>query len=210
MNDNPIKRGLKYLASAWLIIVLGAACCALLIALSLGFKPKIDANQLKKVQTDIEKLVPGTSKVQADTVCNTQVYRVQGKDGKTLAWGVKTLGAAWGPVELLIVLDASAESLMGLSVLAANNETPGLGDAIKKPDFQAQFVSSETRPMYTGTPLKAVKGEAKANEIKAITGATVSSKGVCDSINKVLTKDLIEALKKKSTQNTTEIESNAK
>jgi Na+-transporting NADH:ubiquinone oxidoreductase subunit NqrC len=64
--------------------------------------------------------------------------------------------------------------------------------------------------MYTGTPLKAVKGEAKANEIKAITGATVSSKGVCDSINKVLTKDLIEALAKKSTQNSTEIESNAK
>lgn len=201
MSDNPINRGIKYLTSAWLIIVLGAACCALLIALDLGFKQQIADNQLRKVQTGIEKLVPGTAKVEASIVCNTQVYQVRGKDGKTLAWGVKTLGAAWGPVELLIVLDANAESLMGLSVLAANAETPGLGDGIKKPDFLAQFVSSEARPMYPATPFTAIKvGAPKANEIKALTGATVSSKGVCDSINKALTKDLLEALNKKSSE----------
>lgn len=200
MSDNPITRGFKYLAKAWLIIVIGAACCALLIALALGFQPRIAENQLNKVQKGIEKLVPGTAKVEASTVCNTQVYQVRGKDGKTLAWGVKTMGTAWGPIELLIVMDANAESLMGLSVLSANNETPGLGDGIKKPDFQAQFVSSETRPMYPATPFTAVKAAPKANEIKAITGATVSSKGVCDSINKALKKDLLEALSKKSSE----------
>lgn len=195
---NGFVRGLNYVLSAWLIIVLSVVCSALLIFLSLSLRDRIARNKLLFATDQIKKLVPTVTSVKEETIAEKEVFRTQDKDGKLMGWAVKAQGKAWGEIEILIVLNPEAEMLLGIGVLTADRETPGLGSHIKSDDFCKRFVSTEVKPMRTGKLFVASKLEPKENEIKALTGATISSRGVCDTINDALTPKLIAALKQAS------------
>lgn len=69
-------------------------------------------------------------------------------------------------------------SIAGISVIGAEDETPGLGQNAKKPEFSSQFIGMSENI----TVVKNGANTAK-NEINAITGATVSSKAVATAVN---------------------------
>ena len=76
--------------------------------------------------------------------------------------------------------------LKGIKVLE-QNETPGLGNRIKEPQFEDQFKGLEITPKVEY--IKYRKPE-KPNQIQAITGATISSDAVAKNINNAVAKVL--------------------
>lgn len=76
--------------------------------------------------------------------------------------------------------NASKKIIIGFEVLESK-ETPGLGDKIfKDTDFQTNFTSLAVEPKIMAVK----KGEkTQANEVEAITGATISSKAVVKLLN---------------------------
>ncbi len=93
-------------------------------------------------------------------------------DGKrnSVAFEVKGMGFG-GEVGIIIALNVDSDEIVGVAV-TTHSETPGFGARAKEdPTFCAQFAGmSLTEPF-------SVKGDG--GEIDAISGATVTSRGIC-------------------------------
>ncbi|MCU0640490.1 MAG: FMN-binding protein [Candidatus Margulisbacteria bacterium] len=98
-----------------------------------------------------------------------EVLPASGK-GRALAVTVRGYG---GEIELLVGIDQQ-ERISGLKVLS-HKETPGLGANIVRPDFLGQFKGKKRTD-----PLEAKK------DIDAISGATISSRAVCNGVKDAL------------------------
>ena len=82
-------------------------------------------------------------------------------------------------IGMVVAINMVDETLRGIAV-TTHKETPGLGDKVRS-DWSDQFADK------TATEdVKVVKGEPEGNEIKAISGATVSSKSVTKIVNKAI------------------------
>lgn len=93
------------------------------------------------------------------------------------AFRVSTQGYG-GAVVIAVGIDVSG-TVTGIQILE-HSETPGLGANASNPSFTDQFIGkTET--------LTVVKGEASANTISAISGATITSRSVTESVNTALT-----------------------
>lgn len=189
----------SFIFQAWLVLLLASFFGAALAGVQLTLAPKIEANKLNETLLKVPELIFGVdgAKPMADrqmeierrffeTGANAQkkTYSVfQAKtNGQTVGWVAKASGQGYADkIELLIGLDASAQTITGLFILD-QKETPGLGNKIIEPVWRNQFIAKST-----GQSLAAVKTKASAlNEINAITGATISSKSVCDIVNQSL------------------------
>ena len=114
------------------------------------------------------------------------------KDGELPAYSFKNgvtvvpvYGAGlWGPVWGYIALKEDFQTVAGAYFDHAS-ETPGLGGKIKDdPAFRAQFAGKKVIYDENG-PLSIIKGGAPAgmeNGVDAITGATMTSKGLSNAI----------------------------
>ena len=91
----------------------------------------------------------------------------------------------WGPVWGYIAFEKNLSTIAG-AYFDHSSETPGLGGKIKDdPAFRAQFCGKNI-DFSDAQPFNIVKGgapEGKSNAIDAITGATMTSKGVDAAIN---------------------------
>lgn len=83
----------------------------------------------------------------------------------------------WGPIRAVVGFDAADGRLTGIAFLE-QSETPGLGARIEEPWFKAQFKGKKG-------PFELVPEGApdKDDEFDAITGATITAKGVRDLVN---------------------------
>jgi Na+-transporting NADH:ubiquinone oxidoreductase subunit C len=109
-------------------------------------------------------------------------YRVRGTpDGPVAALVFKRAGVGlWGRMTAVIGLDAAARGVLGM-VFTDQNETPGLGARIVEPWFRGQFRGKT--PPFRLVP----EGQsAAAGEVNAITGATITTRGVAEMIEKLL------------------------
>ena len=92
----------------------------------------------------------------------------------------------WGPVWGYIALNSDLETIAG-AYFDHESETPGLGGKIKDdPAFRAQFKGKKVDFSDPKGAFSIVKGGApagKANAIDAISGATMTSKGLDEAIN---------------------------
>jgi len=90
----------------------------------------------------------------------------------------------WGPVWGYIAFNGDLKTIAG-AYFDHESETPGLGGKIKDdPSFRAQF-EGKSVDFTDEFPFSIVKGgtNGKTNAIDAITGATMTSKGVDKAIN---------------------------
>ena len=85
-----------------------------------------------------------------------------------------------GAVEMIVGIDVNG-TVQGVKV-GTNNETPGLGKNAEKPAFSQQYINktwnSIINVIKNGTP--------KENEIVAIAGSTITSKGVTAGVNEAM------------------------
>lgn len=91
----------------------------------------------------------------------------------------------WGPIYGIAAVDAKAEHILGVRFYK-HTETPGLGARISEKWFSDQFQSlSLIRPAENGKffTLKRPGKSRAANELDAVTGATMTSQAVEEFLN---------------------------
>lgn len=186
-----------FIFQAWLVLLLASFFGAALAGIQLTLSPKIEANKLNETLEKVPELILGADAAKNFTDGSRQMdidrqfidaggkkYSVfQAKtDGQTDGWVVKASGQGYADrIELLVGVDAKSETITGLFILD-QKETPGLGNKIMEPAWRNQFNNKSTQQQMTAVKTKA----AAPNEINAITGATISSKAVCDIVNQTL------------------------
>jgi electron transport complex protein RnfG len=204
----------NYLVQAWLVLALAGFFGAALAGVQLTLEPTIADNKLNEIRQKVPELVlesnmaQKTDQAERNLSIEPQTIKIE-KEGKNATynvfeakypnkilagWVVKTTGQGYGDkIEILLGIDPSAGSITGIFVLD-QKETPGLGSNIITPEWRKQFVKKDT-----SRPLVVVKGGAAkdSNEIDAITGATISSRSVCQIINTALS-DLRDPLAAKA------------
>ena len=133
----------------------------------------------------IPEVVPGAKTGRKIAVAELTAYEAADASGKHIGWAVIVSGKGYaGTIELLIGLDASAERLTGLVVLS-HKETIKEADRIVTAQWRQQFAGKSATER-----LSIVKEPPRpdGNEIRAVTGATRTSKSVCNIINEAVAK----------------------
>ena len=80
-----------------------------------------------------------------------------------------------GDIGVIVGIDVASEALIGIGI-TTHKETPGLGARIREKGF---------RDGFAGLGMEgAVLVKADGGEVDAVSGATISSQGVCEAVNK--------------------------
>lgn len=106
-------------------------------------------------------------------------YLTTAADGTKHFAGDFTGPGLWGNVSMSVGINAEATELTGVQFLF-NVETPGLGGRITEPWFYSQFTG--LKPDATGLAFN-IPGSKAPNGFDAISGATITSAAVRDTIN---------------------------
>jgi len=180
--------GKGYIGQAWLVLILATCFGAGLAVVHIAWQGRIDQNKRNETYDQIPRLVAGADKELTEEIVidGRKVLKAFGKgpDGRAahLGWVVRASGLGFADrIELLIGLSARGDAITGLYVLE-QKETPGLGSKITG-DFQEQFARKDPAKPLEVTKDRPAEG---ANEIRAIAGATVSTRSVCDIVNAAL------------------------
>ena len=168
------------------VVVLLAIC--ILIPLALSLTNKITAGRITelelKAQNDAMSALIDADKFEEIVFGEKEqiTYNSAIKDGKVVGYIFKTSskGYSGGNVSVMTAINPDG-TVKAVKILDVSNETPGLGQNAAKESFYSQFSDKERE-------IKAVKNKAREdfNEIKTITGATITSKAVTTAVNEAL------------------------
>lgn len=127
---------------------------------------------LKEVLTDGERFEPVKSGN------DILYYKAYNKEGKFIGAAFKASQKGYSSV-VETMAGLTKEGTINAIKVVSQNETPGLGARVTEPSFTRQFTNKNIQTL---------------NEVQAITGATISSKAVIDSVQKKAEeiKDLIK------------------
>jgi RnfABCDGE-type electron transport complex G subunit len=113
-----------------------------------------------------------------------KIYLGRDKDGNLAGVAFTSVGEGYGGfIKIMLGIDLTGK-LIGIEILE-HLETPGLGANIESPElFKNQFRGKSAKGSPEGK-LVVIKGrKAKENwEIEALTGATISPRGVVQAVN---------------------------
>ncbi len=121
-----------------------------------------------------------TAKITEDYAIIKSVYTALDVGGNEIGIvaSVVTKGYSSG---LNLTVGIGADGTVKGVVVGSHSETPGLGAKATEDKFRGQYIGKA----YT-EPLTVVKNPPSAdNEVQAITGATITSRGVTDAVNTV-------------------------
>lgn len=195
MNESVSR--VKEPGSARLILTLGVAgflSGLIIVGTYEATLPRITAYKERTLKEAVFKVLPGVTSLQQleYRAGRIEASQVVPEDGSLVYGGYDATGTfvgyaipAEGPgfqdtIRLLYGYVPNERKVVGMEILESR-ETPGLGDKIyKDADFVANFSSLTVDP-----EIAVVKKGMKyaANEVDAITGATISSKAVVRIIN---------------------------
>ena len=177
------------------ITVLVTVIALLLTAVSLGLKPRREANQqVEKAQqilraagygevakTDALRMF-GDAASRRD-IDGHECYDIRCADGDSgLVVFVEGKGL-WGPIWGYVVLASDHATVKGVT-FSHKSETPGLGDRITSKEFTQSFIGKKIFDndgnFVSISVIKEGRGRdvAEENRVDAISGATLTSKGV--------------------------------
>lgn len=182
-----------------LVLTLIAAVCGFLLAAVKDFtavriEEQILVNVkgpavLRVLDTSTNDLIGDRREVTIDD--QKYVVFVGKKDGKPWAASFESSGGGFGgDIGVMVGFNLETDRLTGIGILT-HQETPGLGARVTETSFTDRF---------KGKPLTAVfKVKKDGGEIDALSGATNSSRGVCEAVDKTI--KLYPVLKQKIVEN---------
>lgn len=183
---NPIKNFFKKNNDIFKpIVTLTAICLIVATALSLTNSltaAKIEQMNIQNKNAEMAALIPAENYEQAVIMWETadpHLSLFNAKNGEeVIGYIVTTSAKGYGGEIVIMTAFNTDKSVKGISILNADNETPGLGQKVTTPEFYSQFIGLNTEATV-------VKNSAdnSAGEIKALTGATISSKGAVKAVN---------------------------
>lgn len=169
------------------LTLISLASGGLLAALREGTRDQIESQVLEFVKgPSIRKVLKGAAN---DPIA--QRFQIkEGKETKTFFVGVidgEPKGLALesrsgkgykGDIGLIVAVDVKTDRVIGVDI-TTHNETPGLGAKSKTdPAFAAQFTGAAA-----DAPVKVTKD---GGSINAISGATITSRAVCEGVSDAL------------------------
>lgn len=182
-----------------LILTLGTAGLLsglILVSVYLLTRPTIERNQAQALEKAIYRVVPGAVSrkafillsdrlvpEQSDSASakNPMIFAAYDEQGNLLGYAIPAEGAGFqDTIRLIYGFDPEQRRITGMEVLESR-ETPGLGDKIVKDEnFLADFRGLQIEPR-----VELVRpGEKTApNQVDSISGATISSRAVVQTIN---------------------------
>lgn len=165
---------------AIMLFLIAGVCTALLAGTNLLTKDRI-AEIAVETENEAKASVLDASSFSDEkviTVDGTDYIYYEGYDesgnvfGYVMNISTKSYG---GDMALMVGISSKDEKVTGLQITEIN-DTAGLGMKAKNEDFRSQFIGKEQ-----GVSVN--KQTASDTEIKAITGATITSKAVTDAVN---------------------------
>lgn len=150
--------------------ILGIICiiaAGLLAGVDILTKPKILAQERLEEELSLKAIFPLAHHFEEVKEDNEIVYyKAFDGNSRLMGFAFKASGKGYaGQIKTLAGMLKSGE-ITDIKILS-QNETPGLGSRIVDPGFTGQF-----------------KGKNDLSKVEAITGATISSKAVIDSVRK--------------------------
>lgn len=153
--------------------ILGAICViasGLLAGVYSLTRPRIIIQAQKQEEATLKEVFPAAGRFQQikSEEGETVYYKVYAKDDSFLGVAFKAYGKGYsGQIETMVGMDiiGTIETIKILN----QSETPGLGVRITEEPFTGQFNRKKVRDL---------------SKVQAITGATISSKAVIDSVRK--------------------------
>lgn len=152
-----------------------------------AFTIDLDGNRTGELATDKENIelmngLKAANKAIKDGKCdNLPVYRFKGGISVIPVYGA----GLWGPIWGYVAFEPDGTNIKGV-YFDHESETPGLGAKIKdEPWFREKFSGKSVD--FSGKPLftlgKNAEADGKSNAVDAITGATMTSKGLNAALN---------------------------
>jgi electron transport complex protein RnfG len=186
-----------FIQQSWLLLVSSFFFGLLLAVTNAAWSPRIRQNELAETNELMKSLLPDASSFEqvaeadidlpAGKKTKSRIYKAMSADGKCVGWEFNAEGAGFADkIEMIVAVDKNFEKIAGID-FASIKETPGFGDRAKQPAFRNQFAQApagEFRLAKTGD------AERIDSEIVAITGATVTSTAVVNTVN-----DYVEPVK---------------
>lgn len=161
-----MKEMLRYGFILALICFVASASLALINSLT---KSRILAQAQVEEETSLKDVIVTGERFEPITSgSDTIYYKAYDKDGKFLGVAFKAQGKGYSStIETMVGMNKDG-TITAIKILN-QNETPGLGARVAEPEFTGQFKHKNWQTL---------------NEVNAITGATISSKAVIDSVKK--------------------------
>lgn len=180
MGKDMFKLGLN------LLII--SAVAALLLALTNSVTASTIAQRNEQANAEARKLVLESAQdfeevkdVKTDNskgVKVSEIYEAKDASGNTVGYTLKVLPSGYGgTIELMVGIDSAKGQVSGINVVS-NSETAGLGAKSTDPEFSDQY---KGKPLEELSVLK--NGTPGDIEIKAISGATITSTAVTNGVD---------------------------
>jgi electron transport complex protein RnfG len=188
----------EYIRMITVLTAISAICGLLLAAVQKGTEKQIEMQILNNVQGPaVTKVLESSTndfiqERQPVTINEeTLTVFVGKKESKPWALAFENNGTGFGgQVGVMVGFDIEQNKLTGIGILT-HQETPGLGARITEDSFTAKFKDQ---------PLTAVfKVKKDDGIIDAVSGATYSSRAVCEAVRKCIA--LLPQIKKKVIEN---------
>ena len=164
------------------VVVFSCLSGGVLAAIQNVTKEKIEYQQLKFVKgPTIKEIMKGcsndplTDRLQLMNGAEEMNFFIGKFEGRPNAVAFETFGKGFGGVMGVIVgVDLETDKIIGVGV-TTHSETPGVGSRAKtEPEFGAQFKGAPVAEPF--------KVKADGGQIDALSGATISSRGVCGAV----------------------------
>ncbi len=153
-------------------LILGLICVAAsasLASINAVTKSKILAQAQAEEEDSLRSVLPGAERFEAvKSGSETLYYKAFDRGNKLVGVAFKTQGKGYsGVIETMAGMTVEGK-ITAIKVLS-QNETPGLGANVAEEDFTDRFRE---------------KNFLELNQVEAITGATISSRAVINSVEK--------------------------
>ena len=147
---------------------------------------KADDTLTKAVESFQKDVAAG--KIDDDTFSYTSEElieaRTASKDGSQTGYVLKVSGKGYGGAVTIALGITNEGEVVGIQILDASNETPGLGQNSTKETWNSQYVGMKSDK--TLSVVKDGSGSADNGTVNAISGATITSKAVTRAVNVAL------------------------
>lgn len=107
--------------------------------------------------------------------------RTASAGGSQTGYVVKVSGKGYGGAVIMALGITNEGEILGMQILDANNETPGLGQNSTKPEWNGQYVGMKADK--TLSVVKDGSGSKDSGTINSISGATITSNAVTRAVN---------------------------
>ncbi|MFH0826365.1 MAG: FMN-binding protein [Candidatus Omnitrophota bacterium] len=159
-----MKDMIRYGLTLGVICVVASASLAVVHSLA---QPRIAASALSEEEASLKDVLPEADHFEPVKANNDILYyKAFDLNDRKMGIAFKAKGKGYSStVETMVGMSAQGE-ILAIKVLS-QNETPGLGANVAEPDFAARFSQKSIEDL---------------NEVQAVTGATISSRAVIDSV----------------------------